>query len=137
MRNDLESHPSFDFFISCTEVNIHLQWYIYSIRIIYLWILEKKAKVLIKNSYNNEETCGSTRNLERDHFQTYWRLNTTLLLNTIKKRFAQQNINTRNTSDVGQIVKNSYEHVACVYWERDCTKITTLYMFWRKPRAIM
>ena len=48
-------------------------------------------------------------------FQTYWRLNTTLLLNAMKNRFAQQNINTSNTSDVGQIVKNSYERVACVY----------------------
>ena len=37
-----------------------------------------------------------------------------------KKGFAQQNINTNNTSAVGLIVKNGYERVAHVAWECGC-----------------
>ena len=43
--------------------------------------------------------------LERENYHTYWRLHLPKLLNTTKKVFAQKNINTNNTSTVGQIVK--------------------------------
>ena len=75
---------------------------------------------------------------ERDNYHTYWRLHLPMLLNTMEKNgFAQQNINTNNTSAVGQIVKNAYEHVARVAWERGCAKSITLCMFWRKLQAII
>ena len=51
---------------------------------------------------------------ERDQHHTYWRLHLRMLLNTIKKGFSQQNINTNNTPVVGQIVKNVYKRVALV-----------------------
>ena len=42
---------------------------------------------------------------KRDKYRTYWRLQLLMLLNTIKKIFSQKNINTNNTSDVGQMIK--------------------------------
>ena len=39
-----------------------------------------------------------------------------MLLNTIKKVFAQQKINTNNTSAIGKIVKNAYKCVDRVAW---------------------
>ena len=63
---------------------------------------------------------------EIDNYHTYWRLHLPMLLNTIKKGFAQQNIKTNNKSAVGQIVKNAYERVAHLAWERGGTKSTTL-----------
>ena len=55
----------------------------------------------------------------------------------LKNEFAQKNINTNNTSDVGQIVKYGYERVAHVAWEHGCVKSITLCMFWRKLQAVM
>ena len=74
---------------------------------------------------------------ERDSYHTYWILNLPMLPNTIKNCFAQQNMDTNNTLAVGQIVKNVYEHVACVSWERGCTKSITLCMFWIEVQAII
>ena len=74
---------------------------------------------------------------ERDKYHTYWRLRLPMLLNTIKKGFVQQTINTKNTSVVGQIVKSAYERVDHVAWDRGCEKTITLCMFWRKLQAIM
>ena len=74
---------------------------------------------------------------ERDNYHTYWRLHLSMLLNTTKKGFVQQNINNNNTSTVGAIVKNSYERVARLAWECGCAKSITLCMFWRKLQAII
>ena len=63
---------------------------------------------------------------ERYKYNTYWKMHLPMLLNTIKKGFAQQNIKTNNKSAVGQIVKNAYERVAHLAWERGGTKSTTL-----------
>ena len=41
---------------------------------------------------------------ESDNCQKYWRLHLPMQLNTMKK-FAQNHINTNNTSDIGKIVK--------------------------------
>ena len=52
---------------------------------------------------------------ERDNYHTYWKLHLPMLLNTmVKNGFEQQNIDTKNTSAIGQIVKNSYERVSFV-----------------------
>ena len=74
---------------------------------------------------------------ERENYHTYWRLHLPILLNTIKKGFAKQNINSNNTSTVDQIVKNTYKRVARVAWKYGCSKIITLCMFWGKLQAIM
>ena len=63
---------------------------------------------------------------EKDKHHTYWRLHLLMLLNTIKKGFSQQNINTNNKSIVGQIVKSAYKRVVCLAWVRDCENSTTL-----------
>ena len=46
---------------------------------------------------------------KRDKYRTYWRLQLLMLLNTIKKIFSQKNINTNNTSDVGQMIKIAFK----------------------------
>ena len=91
----------------------------------------------MNNSYMNEKTCESqsnTRKRQRLH-----------ILNTVtthgneynKKGFSQKNINTNNTSVFAQMLKNAYERVFRVAWERGCANIIALCMLWRKLRAIM
>ena len=43
---------------------------------------------------------------ERDKYHTYWKLQLTIPLNTIKKRIYTENLSTNNASVVGQICKN-------------------------------
>ena len=95
------------------------------------------AKALIKDSYTNEKSCGSPANVRKRKLSHILETAPAILLNTIKKGFAKQNINSNNTSTIDQIVKNTYEYVARVAWERVCSKIITLCMFWGKLQAIM
>ena len=74
---------------------------------------------------------------ERDKYCTHWILHLPMLLDTIKEGFSKNNINSNNTSAVGQIVKNAYECVARVAWERGCTNGITLCMLWGELQVIM
>ena len=104
-----------------------------------LWIFENKlAKTLIKTSYTNEKTCGSPENSRKRQLSHI--LETAPIHDTEcngKTGFAQGNIDSNNTSAFFQIVKNTYDHVARVAWERVCSKSITLYIFWRKLQAII
>ena len=74
---------------------------------------------------------------ENNKYYTHWRLHLHILLNTTKKGFTKQNINTNNKYFVDQLVKNAYESVDRVAWERGCIKRITLCMLCRKLHAIM
>ena len=69
---------------------------------------KKLDKILINNSYMNEKTCGipsKTRNRKISHILEI--LPTHANEYNQNKWFAQKNINTNNTSVVGQIVKSA------------------------------
>ena len=60
MGNHLVSHPSFYFFITCTEVNTYLAMeYFRKTDETFMNFKKKIAKALIKHSYMNQKTCGS------------------------------------------------------------------------------
>ena len=86
----------------------------------------------------NEQTCGSPSNTRKRQIPHIFENAPTYATEyNFKNGFAQQNINTNNTYFVGQIVKNAYERVAYVAWERGFEKSTTLCMLWRKLQATM
>ena len=92
---------------------------------------------MINNSYINEKTCGSPENARNRQLSQILETAPTHDTDYNKKGFAQKNINTNNTSDVGQILKKEYECVSHLAWERGCAKRITLFMFWRKSLTIM
>ena len=54
MGNDLVAHPSFSFFIACTEVNAYLAMkYFFKTDDKFMYLRKKMAKGLINNSYTN------------------------------------------------------------------------------------
>ena len=65
------------------------------------------AKTLINNYYMNENTREIPSNTIKRKNHKYWRLQLTMILNTIKKGFAHKNINTHNTSVIGKMLKNN------------------------------
>ena len=76
---------------------------------------KKMAKVFINNSYMNKKTCGSPSNTRKKQISHILETVPTHVTEYhLKKGFAQKNINTNNTSAVGQIVKNAYERVSRV-----------------------
>ena len=123
----------FAFFIACTEVNVYLAMkYFLKTYDKFMDFGERMDQALINNSYTNDKTCGSPANFRKRQLSHILETAPTHATeNNEKNEFAQQNINTNNTSDVGQIVKNTYEHVARVAWEPECEKSITLCMFWR------
>ena len=62
MGNHLVAHPSYDFFIACTEVNEYLEMKNSLTWIIVLWIYIFLYKALINNSYMIYNTYGSPSN---------------------------------------------------------------------------
>ena len=82
--------------ISCLDDNL------YEFSILFL------AKVLIKNSYMNEKTCGSPTKTRKRKISYILDMSPTHANEYNKKGFAQKNINTNNKSVVGQIVKIAY-----------------------------
>ena len=50
----------------------------------------------------------------------------------MKKRVSTENTNINNASDVETIIKNTYERIAHVAWERGCANSIALFMLWRK-----
>ena len=76
---------------------------------------KKLAKVLINNSYTNEKTCGSPTNTRKRQISHILEIAPTHATEyNLKKGFAHQNINTKNTSVIVQIVKNGNERAVFV-----------------------
>ena len=93
---------------------------------------------MINNSYINEKTCvipDNFRKRQLSHILENAPTHTTE--KNEKKGFAQKNINTNNTSIVGQIVKSANERVARISWEHGFSKIITLCMLYSKWQDII
>ena len=105
----------FSFFIACTEVNAYLAMK-YSLKTDDKFMdFRFLGKRLINNSYTNEKACGSPANSRKRQLSHILETAPTHATKyNLTKGFAQKNININNTSAVGQMVKNTYECVACV-----------------------
>ena len=83
----------------------------------------------------DEKACGSPENFRRRQLSHILQTVPTHATEyDLKKGFAQKNINTNNTSAFGPIVKNAYECVNHVAWERGCANGITLCMFLKRYR---
>ena len=66
MGNDLVAHPSFYFFMACTEMNSYLAMkYFMKTDDKFMDFRKKMAMGLINNSYTNEKACGSPSNVRK------------------------------------------------------------------------
>ena len=95
------------------------------------------AKVLINNSYFNEKTYGIPSNIRKIKISHILETTHTHSNNYYKKGFSHRNIYTKNTSVIGQNVKNYYKHISHLSSEHSCEKSITLCMLWRNVQAIM
>ena len=104
MGNVLVAHPSFCFFIACTEVNAYMEMqYLLNTDDNFMIFRKKLAKALINNSYTNDRTCVSPENTRKRQLSHILETAPTHDTKYNKKGFAQKNIYTNNTSDVGKI----------------------------------
>ena len=111
------AHPSFSFFIACTQVNAYLAVkYFLNTDDSFMILRKMLDNVLIKKSYMNEKTRGSTAISIK--IQTSHTLETAPTHNTeLKRRFSQQNINTNSTSIFVHIVKKLDSNLLLMwYW---------------------
>ena len=100
------AHPSF-FFIACTEVNAYLAMkYFLKTDDAFMNFWRGMAKALIKKSYTNGKTCGSTENVIKRKLSHILKTAPCHATEYNEKNvFSQKNINTNNTSAVGQNLK--------------------------------
>ena len=121
------AHPSFCFFIVCTEVNAYLDMkYFLKTDDSFMNFRKHLAKELIQNSYINDNTSGIPSNIRKRKILHILDTAPIHYTDYNKNVFARKNINTNNTSVVGRNLKTNM-NVLLIYLGSVDVKISSPY----------